>query len=211
MLLSIIILSVLAYLIGSIPASLIIGRYFYKTDVRDHGSKNSGATNTLRVLGVKAAIPVLLIDLLKGFGATMLVFFLFTPEDYQFLHFKILFGGTAVIGHIFPVWAGFRGGKGVATLTGVIISLSPFAALLCLGAFLVVTYLSRFVSLASIITSLLLPFFFYVILRERDLFLMIFAFSTFILTVVTHRNNIRRLLAGQENSISFRKRIQEHE
>lgn len=207
MVLIIVILSVTAYLLGSIPTSLIIGKYFYNIDVRNYGSKNPGATNTLRILGAKAAIPVLLIDVLKGFGATQLAWFLINQQDYPFLHLKILFGASAVIGHIFPLWANFKGGKGVATLTGVIFSLSPIAGLLCMLAFLLITYISRFVSLASIVTSFLLPFIFYFILKERDLFLMIFAFSAFILTVITHRNNIRRLLSGQESSISFRKKI----
>jgi acyl phosphate:glycerol-3-phosphate acyltransferase len=207
MLLQIILLSLAAYLTGSIPTSLIIGRYYYKIDVRNFGSKNSGATNTLRVLGAKAAIPVLLIDVLKGFGATQLVWFLHNPQDDQFLHLKILFGAAAIIGHIFPIWAGFKGGKGVATLTGVIFSLSPIGGLIGMLAFILVTSISRFVSLASIVTSLLLPFIFYFILNERDLFIMIFSFSTFLLTVITHRNNIRRLLAGQESRISFQKKI----
>jgi acyl phosphate:glycerol-3-phosphate acyltransferase len=203
----IVLLSIVAYLLGSFPTSLIIGKYFYKIDVRNYGSKNSGATNTLRVLGTKAAIPVLLFDVLKGFGATQLAFFLFNPQDDQFLHLKILFGAAAVVGHIFPLWASFKGGKGVATLTGVIFSLSPLAGLLCMLAFVIITSISKFVSLASIITSFLLPFILFIILKQRDLFLMIFSFSTFLLTVVTHRNNIRRLIAGEESCISFRKKL----
>lgn len=207
MALTIIILSVTAYLIGSVPTSLIIGRYYYKTDVRKYGSKNSGATNTLRVLGMKAGFSVLIIDMMKGIGATQLAWFLFNQEDSQFLHFQILFGAAAVIGHIFPLWASFKGGKGIATLFGVIFSLSPVAGLLCVLAFIVITSISHFVSLASIITMLLLPFFFYVILKERDILLLVFSFSTFLLTVITHRNNIRRIFSGKENSFSFRKRI----
>jgi len=207
MALTIIILSLAAYLLGSFPTSLIIGRYFFKVDVRNYGSKNPGATNTLRVLGNKAGFAVLIIDMMKGIGATQLAWFLFTPEDSQFLHLEILFGAVAIVGHIFPIWAGFKGGKGVATLLGIVFSLSPVAGLLCILAFIVITSISHFVSLASIITMMLLPFFFYVILKERDLFLMVFSITTFLLTVVTHRNNIRRLLSGQENSFSFRKRI----
>lgn len=201
-----ILLSIVAYLLGSIPTSLIIGRYFYKIDVRNYGSKNPGATNTLRVLGTKAAIPVLLIDVFKGVGATQLVWFLYNPQDIQFLHIKILFGALAVIGHLFPIWAGFKGGKGVATITGVVFSLSPLAGLFGLLAFIIVTSISRFVSLASIITAFLLPFIFFVIQKEKDLFIMIFSVSTFLLTVITHRKNIRRLLAGEETRISFRKK-----
>ena len=199
----IILITFFAYLLGSFPTSLIIGKYYYKIDVRNFGSKNSGATNTLRVLGAKAAIPVLIIDVLKGFGATQLVWFL-NPSDPYFLHLKILFGAAAVTGHIFPIWANFKGGKGVATITGVIFSLSPIAGLICMLAFVLITTISRYVSLASITTSFLLPFIFYLVLK--DPYISIFSFSTFLLTVVTHRKNIRRLLDGQENRISFRKK-----
>ena len=206
MVLLIIILSITAYFLGTIPSSLIIGKYFYKIDVRNFGSKNPGATNTLRVLGNKAGFTVLILDMLKGFVATQLAWFIFNPEDYQFLHLKIIFGAAAIIGHILPVWSKFKVGKGVATLLGIIFSISPLAGLFLIIAFIIITSISHFVSLASIITMFLLPFFFYVILKQRDLFLMVFSFSTFLLTVITHRNNIHRLLSGHENSFSFRKR-----
>lgn len=144
---------------GSIPTSLIIGRYFYKVDVRNYGSKNPGATNTLRVLGNKAGFAVLIIDMLKGFAATQLARFLFEPQNDMFLHLQVIFGAAAIIGHIFPIWAKFRGGKGVATLMGIIFAFSPFAWMFCILAFVVITSISRFVSLASILTMLLLPFF----------------------------------------------------
>jgi acyl phosphate:glycerol-3-phosphate acyltransferase len=199
-------LTVIAYFLGTIPNSYIIGSFFYKIDVRKYGSKNPGATNTLRVLGNKAGFTVLLLDMLKGIAATQLAWFLYTPDDYQFLHFKIIFGAAAIIGHILPVWSKFKGGKGVATLLGIIFSISPISGLFFVIAFVIITFISHFVSLASIISMMLLPIFFYVILKQRDIFLIVFSFSTFLLTVITHRNNIRRIISGHENSFSFRKR-----
>jgi acyl phosphate:glycerol-3-phosphate acyltransferase len=201
-----IVLTVIAYLLGTIPSSLIIGTYFYKIDVRKYGSKNPGATNTLRVLGNKAGFTVLILDMLKGIVATELARFLCSPDDPQFLHYKIIFGAAAIIGHILPIWSKFKGGKGVATLLGIIFSISPLAGLFFIIAFIIITSISHFVSLASIISMFLLPFFFYLILKQRDIFLMVFSFSTFLLTVITHRNNIHRLISGHENSFTFRKK-----
>ena len=127
----------IAYLMGSIPTSVWIGQYFYNIDVREFGSGNSGATNTFRVLGYKAGIPVLIIDVLKGWTSVKLADFIsgFPAGSEQLVNLELVFAVAALMGHVFPVYVGFRGGKGVATLLGIVLALNTTAALISLGVF----------------------------------------------------------------------------
>src|SRR5512133_232653 len=149
----------LAYLIGSIPTAVWVGTLFYRIDIREHGSGNAGATNTIRVLGYKAGIPVMLLDVFKGWFAVQLAFLL--PHD-QFsadtlTYIRIALAIAAVVGHVFPLWAGFRGGKGVGTLAGVGIALFPLALLIVLGVFILTLAITRYVSVSSILGALVFP------------------------------------------------------
>src|SRR5688572_2226418 len=147
-----------AYLLGSIPTSVWIGKAFYNIDVREFGSGNAGATNTFRVLGRRAGIPVLVIDILKGTAAVALAWASgFSTESEEFVHLQLGLGVAALLGHIFPVFAGFRGGKGVATILGIVICIVPLACAIALVVFLVVLFASRIVTLASITAGLTFP------------------------------------------------------
>jgi glycerol-3-phosphate acyltransferase PlsY len=204
-----ILLLIIAYLIGSIPTSLWLGKLWYKTDVREFGSGNSGATNVLRVLGLKIAIPVLIIDIIKGFAATQLAWFIRSSYSPYTEYYKAYLGASAILGHILPLLAKFKGGKGIATTFGVIIGLAPVSALICVGVFLIVTALSRYVSLGSLLTFFVFPFVFIFIVRKTDLVFILFSIFTFITVVITHRFNIQRLITGSETIISFRKKVKD--
>lgn len=197
-------LFVVAYLLGSIPTAVWIGKIFYGTDVRDHGSKNAGATNTYRVLGRRAAIPVLMIDIVKGFSATSLIHLypdLLVRDSSAFVLVKILCGALAVVGHLFPVFAGFRGGKGVATMFGMVIGLHPAAAGVSLLGFLFTYALSSFVSLGSIVASLVFLVSVLFIFTDDRTAMVVFAIMQFLLIIFTHRKNIGRLRDGSEKTI----------
>ncbi|RMG78149.1 MAG: glycerol-3-phosphate 1-O-acyltransferase, partial [Bacteroidetes bacterium] len=142
---------VIAYLMGSIPTAVWIGKIFYGIDVREYGSGNAGATNTFRVLGKKAGIPVLIIDILKGFFAVKLSY-LFGGDilsHNQLINFQLTLGLAALLGHIFPIYVGFRGGKGIATLLGIMIAIHYQAALISFAIFTVIFIASKYVSLSS--------------------------------------------------------------
>ena len=194
-----IILIILAFLIGSIPSSVWIGRIFFKVDIRKMGSGNAGATNTIRVLGWKAGIPVLIIDIFKGWIAVYIAnFFLFDFVGNQFIYFKIILATSAVLGHIFPIYVGFHGGKGVATLLGVGIALFPLASLIIAGLFLVILFISRIVSVSSIIASIAFPIVVIFILNTEEVPLIILSIVVAVFVPITHKNNIKRLLKGEE-------------
>lgn len=198
----------LAYMLGSVPAAVWIGRKFHGIDVREHGSHNAGTTNVIRVLGWKTGIPVLLIDVAKGWLAAMLPFFLnLSPDDLgQLTNLKILTGLTAVIGHIFPLFAGFRGGKGVATVFGVLFALHPLLTLSCLVVFLIVLLLTGIVSVSSMSAGLAFPIFLFALFGSPSAIFKIFSILIGIALLVTHRKNIGRLLRGEEAKlINFRK------
>src|ERR1700753_377016 len=144
-----------AYLIGSIPTAVCISRSFFGIHIREYGSGNAGATNCFRVLGSKWGTIVMAVDVLKGFIATSLYIFIpfYLQNESDRTNFMVGLGLAAVAGHIFPLWADFRGGKGVATLFGMIIAIQPLVAVYCVGVFLVVLYLTRFVSLSSILAG----------------------------------------------------------
>ncbi len=196
-------LIILAYLIGSIPSSLIVSRSQFNIDIRDYGSGNAGATNTFRVLGSKWGTLVMIMDMLKGLIAVKLALLLpyYIGNEFERTNFQIGLGLAAVLGHIFPIWAEFRGGKGVATLFGLIISISPWTALSCVGVFLVVLYLTRFVSLSSILASMAFPVFILVVFNVDNIAYRIFAIAVALLVVMTHQKNIGRLLSGVENKV----------
>lgn len=196
-------LIILAYLLGSIPTSLIISRTQFNIDIRDYGSGNAGATNTFRVLGSKWGSIVMFLDVLKGILAVKLALLLpfYTENEFARTNFQIGLGLAAVLGHIFPIWADFRGGKGVATLFGLIIAISPFTALGCVGVFLFVLFLTRFVSLSSILASMAFPVFILVIFNVENDAYRIFAIAVALLVVLTHQKNIGRLLSGSENKV----------
>jgi glycerol-3-phosphate acyltransferase PlsY len=197
-----------AYLLGSIPTAVWVGRLFYGIDIRTRGSGNAGATNTIRVLGLKAGLPVLVFDILKGWLALQ-VYRLF-PGSYSaqevILFLRIVPGAAVVLGHVFPLFAGFRGGKGVATLLGVGIALYPWAALIALCIFILVFVPFRYVSLASISAAVTFPFIEIFLLNHREsIALMILAILIGLFIPVTHRKNIRRLLQGTESKFRFKR------
>jgi len=199
---------IFAYLLGSIPTAVIIGKTFFNVDVRDHGSGNAGATNTFRILGFKAGISVFLIDGAKGFVATYLavVFNLNDLIHLPLIFIQFLLTIMVVTGHIFPIFAGFKGGKGVATMLGSVLGILPLGALLSFGVFLAVFILSRFVSLGSIIAGISFPFWVYFALGKHDTWTLGFSIFFALILLFMHRKNIQRLIHGKENKISFSKR-----
>ncbi|MCE3280460.1 MAG: plsY [Bacteroidetes bacterium] len=189
-----------AYLLGSIPTAVWIGKYFYRIDVREYGSGNAGATNTFRVLGKKAGIPVLLIDVLKGFAAVNLAYISnYAPHSNQFINLQLVLGIASLIGHIFPIFASFRGGKGIATLLGIILAVHLFAALSAMGIFILVLLVSSYVSLSSIIAAVLFPVIVIGIFKETVPSLIIFSILIAIMVLITHQKNIERLLRREES------------
>jgi glycerol-3-phosphate acyltransferase PlsY len=196
---------VLAYLIGSIPTAVWLGKRMYGVDVREHGSRNGGATNTFRVLGKKAGIPVLLFDIFKGWLATMGLSWLsyYTQGSELYINLQIATGVAAIIGHIFPVFASFNGGKGVATTLGVIITLHWMAALSSMGIFVLVFLLTRYVSLGTLISAVAFPILVILIYKTSFPSLMYFSIIFSLVVIITHQKNIQRLVSNEENKISF--------
>jgi glycerol-3-phosphate acyltransferase PlsY len=197
----------LAYLLGSFVTALWIGKIFHGTDIRDHGSGNAGATNAIRVFGWKTGIPVLLIDIAKGWLAAMLpVFFkLAGTDDPLLINLQILTGITAIIGHIFPVYAGFRGGKGVASVFGVLLALHPLLTASCAGIFLVMLFASGYVSISSMTAGVSFPVLLLTVFNTPSLFFKIFSVFVAIALIITHRKNIKRLMKGEESRFIKRK------
>ena len=190
----------LAYLLGSIPSAVWIGKQFHNIDVREHGSGNAGTTNTIRVLGWTTGIPVLLIDIAKGWLATMLPVFLHLADHGSALliNLQIGVGIVAIIGHIFPVFAGFRGGKGVATVFGVFLALQPLVTICCIGVFLAVLFLTGIVSVSSMIAGIAFPVFLFLFFGTPSVIFKIFSIVVAIALLITHRKNIARLIRGEE-------------
>lgn len=204
----------LAYLLGSIPTAVWISKWFYGMDIREHGSGNAGATNTFRVLGKKAGIPVLLFDILKGWAAVMMaVFVTEAPVHSQdFVNIQIVLGVASVVGHIFPVFATFRGGKGIATLFGVVLAVHPYACLLSAAVFLLVFLASNYVSLGSISAGISFPFILIFIYGSEIVpAMVIFSCLVAILILITHQKNIERLLRREESKIFIIKKKEEAE
>lgn len=191
----------LAYLIGSVPTAVWLSKYFFKIDVREYGSGNAGASNTFRVLGKKAGIVVMLIDVFKGFLSANLAFFVanYPNGSDQFINFQLTLGMCAVLGHIFPVFAGFRGGKGIATLLGIILAIHPYAAGLCAGIFVITLVSTSYVSVSSMVASISFPLLMIFQYTSAEPTLRIFGIAVAILVITTHQKNIERLIKGKEN------------
>lgn len=228
-LLSIIIVS---YLIGSIPTSIIAGRLLKGIDVREYGSGNAGGTNAFRVLGWKAGLAVTLIDIVKGTIAAVYVVGYFKAHpagvfpDMNEVALSLVAGMAAVIGHVFTVFAGFKGGKGVSTAAGMLIGVAPVSMLMVIGVFVLAVWTSRYVSVGSILAAVAFP----IIIAIRkyifelgsgldynlslpggrwfvhdslDYHLLIFGLIVAAAIIWTHRANIRRLLSGTENRLNI--------
>jgi acyl phosphate:glycerol-3-phosphate acyltransferase len=200
-----------AYLFGSIPTAVWLGQSFYGVDVREYGSGNAGATNTFRVLGGKAGVAVMIIDILKGWTATNLAYFIGVSvtgptSSVLFINYQLALGVIAVMGHLFPLFAGFRGGKGVATLFGMVLAVHLQAALLCVGMFISVLMLTRYVSLGSILAGFTFPFSIVFVFHTPYKSLLLYGMCICVLILVTHQKNIERLLKGKESKINLFKK-----
>jgi glycerol-3-phosphate acyltransferase PlsY len=196
----------LGYLIGSIPTAVWVGKAFHGIDIREHGSKNAGATNTFRVLGKRSGWFVLIVDVSKGILAACLPhFFSYLLEGYkdEFLILQLCGSFSAVFGHVFPVFANFRGGKGVATSLGIVIGINPYAALVCLTIFLVIFLSSRYVSLGAIISALCFPFVSYFMIQEDARIMIVFTVVLGVMVIMAHRKNIDRLWKGEESKMNL--------
>ena len=203
---------IVAYLIGSFSSSVWIGRWFYDTDVRTLGSKNAGATNTIRVLGLKAGIIVFLLDVLKGFLVVRIGSMLFNYDSYEWkIAYELVLGLFAVVGHILPLYTGFKGGKGVATIVGVVIGLYWFIFPIVLGIFILVFLIWRYISLASIVSAICFPIVYllycWISVEPIAISLLLFSVLAMIFIPFTHRKNIRRLRKHEEPKFYFRKSV----
>jgi len=210
--LQIVIALVLAYLIGSIPTSVWISRGIFKVDVRKQGSGNAGATNTMRTLGLKAGLAVLAFDIFKGWVAVYMPHFVYTAglTETQLQWFFVGLATAAVLGHVFPVYVGFRGGKGMATLVGVMLGLNPWLLLYVLGVFIIVFLLSRIVSVASICGALATPLVAWFILNIHDPVFILFTIVVAAFVPFMHRKNIIRLFKGEEKQFKYKRRDTEN-
>lgn len=195
----------LAYLLGSIPVGWLIANIFYHKDIRQEGSGNIGATNALRIFGTKIGILVLLLDMMKGIIAVLIA-----KQVIQGAHPLVSIAGlVAILGHIFPVWLKFRGGKGVATAAGVFAALAPLGLLIGLLSFILVVWRTRYVSLGSIIAAMVFgvsTFWMELSKPMPDVALMILVGFIVTMIILKHKSNIQRLLRGEENKFSFSKK-----
>jgi acyl phosphate:glycerol-3-phosphate acyltransferase len=198
---------VIAYLIGSIPTALLISRNFFGIDIREYGSGNMGATNTFRVLGSKYGTMVMLCDILKGMLAVGLYNFLphYLNDEWDRTNLMVGLGLAAVVGHVFPIFAEFKGGKGVATLFGMILAVQPVIAASCVGVFLLVLFLTRYVSLSSILAGIALPICVLWIWNDDVVIYRVFAVLVAFLIILTHQKNIIKLLRGSESRVPILK------
>lgn len=193
-------------MLGSIPTAVWLGQAFYGVDVREYGSGNAGATNTFRVLGKKPGAAVMIIDIAKGFTATKLAYLIglsVTGPKFsaEFVNYELALGVIAVMGHLFPVFAGFRGGKGVATLFGMVLAVSPFSALLCVSVFITVLLVTKYVSLSSILAGFTFPISTIFVQQTSIKGLAVYSICVCVLILVTHQKNIERLLKGLESKV----------
>jgi len=196
-----IILVIIAYLLGSIPTSVWVSKSAFGIDIREYGSGNAGATNTFRVLGSKWGSFVMLVDVIKGVIATSLWVLIpfYATNELARTNFMIALGLVAILGHIFPIWANFRGGKGVATLLGMALAIQPIVALICIGVFLITLLTTRFVSLSSIIAGVAFMVLILFIFNEKETTYRLFAIIVALMLVMTHQKNISRLIKGTES------------
>jgi glycerol-3-phosphate acyltransferase PlsY len=198
-----ILLTILAYLLGSIPTSVWVSKSMFGIDIRDYGSGNAGATNTFRVLGSKWGSFVMIVDVAKGAIATSLYIFIpyYLTNELARTNFMIVLGLVSVVGHIFPIWANFKGGKGVATLLGMALAIQPIVALLCLLVFAITLISTRFVSLSSMLAGIAFMVLILFIFNEKETLYRMFAIIVALMVIVTHQKNIGRLLKGTENKV----------
>ncbi len=202
---SFVIFGLIAYLLGSIPTAVWIGRLWYGIDVREHGSKNAGATNTFRVLGKKPGKIVLTIDVLKGFVAAFLPYVCGMGPwvSDTLINLQLVASLCAVFGHVFPIFASFKGGKGVATSLGVIIGTHPPAAGVLIAVFIIVFLISNYVSLGAICASAVFPISLIFIFKCQSYWLNAFAILLSAVVIFAHRKNIRRLIDGTESKMNL--------
>ncbi len=206
----IIIYGIGAYVLGSIPTAVWIGKGFFKIDVREHGSGNAGFSNSLRVLGPKAGIPVLIIDVAKGFAAVYLASKVDLGDSKMAQELvPIVYGVLALLGHLLPLFAKFKGGKGVATGLGIVLALFPMAAVYALVVFLIVIFTFRMMSLGSMLASISLPISVFISHNTEQPILLGFSIFIALMIIFTHRSNIKRIIEGKENRIWFRKKPQQ--
>ena len=189
-------LIILSYFFGAIPSGVWIGKIFKNIDVRDYGSKNSGATNSYRVLGAKLGIAVLIIDVLKGF----IPLYIASKFNLKYNDLVIL-GLVAILAHTFSCFISFKGGKGVATSLGVFLFLAPVITLILIVIFILVVYFTKYISLGSITAAFLLPIFTFFTHRDTYLFTLSVVIAIFV--IYRHKTNISRLLSGTENKFKF--------
>lgn len=196
-----IMLVIFAYLLGSIPTSVWISKSIFGIDIRDYGSGNAGATNTFRVLGSKWGTFVMVVDVTKGLIATSLYLLMpiYLQNELARTNFMIALGMAAVLGHVFPIWADFKGGKGVATILGMALAIQPIVALICILVFLTTLFATRFVSLSSMLAGVAFMVLVLFIYKEQETSYRIFASIVALLVVVTHQKNIGRLIKGIEH------------
>lgn len=204
----VVILVQIAYLMGSFSSALWYCKWFKKIDIREYGSKNAGSTNVLRVLGWKFAIPVFITDVLKSFiPAMFFVKFLDVADASEaYYMIQLLFGIAAIIGHIFPIFSGFKGGKGVASMLGVVLALYPLAAALSLAVFIIVVAITRIVSVSSMSAGVAFPIIVLILNGTKSITLLVFAICAAVILIITHRKNIKRLLKGEEGKITVGKK-----
>jgi glycerol-3-phosphate acyltransferase PlsY len=196
-------------MLGSIPSAVWVGQLFHGIDIREHGSKNAGATNTFRVFGNKSGTIVLALDILKGYAAASIPLFLtdmYIGFKDEVLILQLTASFCAIIGHVFPVLAKFKGGKGVASTLGIIIAINPETAFICLGCFIVVFSVWKYVSLGAIVSSILFPFVSYFFMLEDARIMIIFSIVISLIVLFSHRKNMQRLVRGEENKMNFLKR-----
>ena len=204
------IFAVIAYLLGSIPTSVWVGRLFFNTDVRDHGSGNAGATNTIRIFGWKAGLPVMVIDVFKAVAAVLLVRLIPWVEKGSDLYYTIesVYALLAIAGHIFPVFAGFRGGKGVATVFGAMLIINFPATLISFLVFALIIAFTRYISLGSILAGITFPIAIILILNIPHIGFQIFSLLVPVIITISHRQNIGRLFRGEERKFNFGKKTE---
>jgi acyl phosphate:glycerol-3-phosphate acyltransferase len=196
---------IVAYILGSIPVGWLVARLFYKTDIRTQGSGNIGATNALRIFGTKVGILVLILDMFKGASAVLLARHFFALGH----PLVSICGLLAILGHVFPIWLGFKGGKGVATAGGVFLALAPLSLLLAIITFVLIVAKTRYVSLGSIVGAIvfgLSVIIFHLRAQSSDWALLVLSVIVVLMIIIKHRQNIQRLRQGNENKISFGKK-----
>jgi glycerol-3-phosphate acyltransferase PlsY len=196
---------ILSYFLGSIPTSVWLGKKLYGIDIREHGSRNAGSTNAIRILGWKAGLGVLIFDVFKGWMAVNLIHLTdyYIPETGDYINFQLLLGIAAIMGHIFPIYVGFRGGKGVATLLGFVLAIDPYTTLICAGVFILFLVVTKYVSLSSMIAGFSFPILVIFVFKTTTPSLVLFSLIVSVLLLFTHQKNIERLLRNEENKALF--------